>query len=95
MPAALVALDGARVLEVMPLEHVQRIEVMHRADAPHLPGVVRFRYGERVTAYTLPDHVAFGLALTEAAKRSLEDPPQFYGKKSGKGMDDQFDEDDI
>ncbi|MCC6615702.1 MAG: hypothetical protein IT320_19690 [Anaerolineae bacterium] len=84
-PSALVELDGDRVQRTMALDTIQQIEVMARLDAPGANGVVRFKVpsaeGATTLAYTLPDHVAFGAALSEAAKRTLEDVPIFYGKK--------------
>jgi hypothetical protein len=81
-PYALVLLDGEQVRRVLPVERMQDIEVMRRLDDPLAGGVVRFRYADAETlAYSLPDYLPFGAALAEAAKRSLEDPPVFYGKK--------------
>ncbi|MCL4249182.1 MAG: hypothetical protein KJ065_13630 [Anaerolineae bacterium] len=84
-PLTLVELDGERVQRTLALETIQQIEVMPRLDAPGENGIVRFRIvcsnETATTAYTLRDYVAFGAALSEAAKRSLEDPPIFYGKK--------------
>ena len=84
-PLTLVELDGERVRRALALETIQQIEVMPRLDAPGEHGIVRFkivRADEAITtAYTLREYVAFGAALSEAAKRSLEDPPIFYGKK--------------
>jgi hypothetical protein len=91
-PCALVELEGDQVRRALPLEQVQQIEVMRRADDPAAGGVVRFRFMHSAEpeniAYTLPDYIPFGAALAEAAKRSLEDPPLFYGKKK-----DEEDED--
>ncbi|MBZ0302972.1 MAG: hypothetical protein K8J31_24715, partial [Anaerolineae bacterium] len=91
-PCALVMLAGEQVRRVVPLEQVQDLEVMRRIDDPESGGVVRFRWLQdpeaETFAYTLPDYVPFGAALAEAAKRSLEDPPLFYGKK-------KEDEDDL
>jgi len=84
-PSTLVELEGARVRRTLALETIQQIEVMARLDAPGANGVVRFQIvgadAATTAAYALPDHVAFGAALSEAAKRTLEDIPIFYGKK--------------
>lgn len=86
-PLQLVVMDGENVRRVLPLEKIQQIEVMRRVDEPDSPaGVVRFKVGEEIYAYIMRDYIGFGAALIEAAKRSLEDPPQFYGKK--KDMDE-------
>ena len=37
----------------------------------------------------LPDYIPFGAALAETAKRSLEDPPIFYGKKKDDEDEDE------
>lgn len=90
-PCALVLLDGRQVQRALALEQVQEIEVMRRLDDPMAGGAVRFRYaGSETLAYSLPDYIPFGAALAEAAKRSLEDPPTFYGKKKS---EDDWDED--
>lgn len=95
MPAALVLFDAAgRVQRALPLEQIQDIEVLPRLDAPHLGGVVRFRATgppAQTLAFALPDYGPLGAALAEAAKRSLEQPPTFYGKKK----DDDDDDDDL
>ncbi len=95
-PAMLVLLENGRVRRALPLEHVQQIEAMRRLDDPTAPGVVRFRYdaadGQAIPerlAYTLPEYAEFAAALAEAAKRTLETPPVFYGKKKA----DEEDED--
>lgn len=88
-PIALAEMDGAQVRRVIPLERVQAVEVMPRLDGP--AGVVRFNVvdGEAVEmhAYVLLDYPAFGMALVEAAKRSLEEPPVFYCKKKDEDED--------
>jgi hypothetical protein len=96
MPLALVALDAenAQVRRVLPLERIQEIEVMRRVDDPEAGGVVRFEYraetAAETIAYTLPDYGPLGASLAEAAKRSLEVPPVFYGKKKDEDEDDDF-----
>lgn len=93
MPYALVLMVGDEVRRVLPLEHVQQVEVMRRLDAPDAGGVVRFDYtGEPDTetlAFALPDYLPFGASLVEAAKRTLEDPPMFYGKKKDEDDEDE------
>jgi hypothetical protein len=94
MPAALVLFDAAGQVErALPLEQIQGIEVMRRLDAPEQGGVVRFRVtgpSPQTLAFALPDYGPLGAALAEAARRSLEQPPIFYGKKK----DDENDEPD-
>jgi len=87
MPAALIVFEGQQIVRRFPLEQIGSIEVMRRADAPTENGIVRFTSkppggsarGE-VISYTLADHVEFGVNLSEAARRWLEEPPIFYGK---------------
>ena len=81
MPYALLILDGGQLRRVLPLTTLQSVEVMRRLDTPLAAGVVRFKSGDETLAYSLDDYLAFGEALGEAAKRSLEAPPVFYGKK--------------
>lgn len=88
MPAALIVFEGEQIVRRFPLEQIGSIEVMRRADAPTENGIVRFTSkppggsarGE-VISYTLADHVEFGVNLSEAARRWLEEPPIFYGKR--------------
>lgn len=92
MPAALVlfAADG-QVERALPLEQIQGIEVMPRLDAPGQGGVVRFRVTgppAQTLAFALPDYAPLGAALAEAAWRSLEEPPTFYGGKKAADEDD-------
>ncbi len=90
-PSALIILQDGHVQRVLALEQVQNIEVMRRMDDPTGDGVVRFKFTSSDTAETLafalPEYVQFGADLGEAAKRTLEDPPVFYGKKKGKPKD--------
>jgi hypothetical protein len=81
MPLALVFLEGIQIKRTIPLEQIQKVEALRRMDAPSAEGVVRFRIVDEVIAYTVPDYVAFGAALAEAAKRSLEDPVMVKKKK--------------
>lgn len=95
MPYALILLDSDQVRQVIPLEKVQQIEALRRMDAPTLDGVVRFRIEgetERL-AYSLSDYAAFGAALAEAAKRTLEDPVMVK-KKDKDYYDEEEGEDD-
>jgi hypothetical protein len=82
MPSALVELQETQVQRILPLETIQNIEVMRRLDVPDAHGVVRFKHmqGEQI-AYTSAAHVEFAEALIAAARRSLKNPPTFYGKK--------------
>ncbi len=95
-PLHLVMLTAGKVQRLLALERIQAIESMSRLDQPAMPGVCRFVYlhsdGQREPlAFTLPDHVAFAASLAEAAKRTLEVPPIFHGKKK---YEDEWDEDD-
>ncbi len=85
-PVLLVIFSGDAVVRLLALERVQDIKAMARLDAPTQPGVMRFAYvhpdGQRETlAFTLVDHMGFAASLAEAAKRTLEAPPVFHGKK--------------
>ena len=95
MPSHLVVLQDDQVQTTWPLEIIQNIEVMRRIDDPAAGGVVRFKIEDtehsEPTAFTLLDYGPFGAALAEAAKRSLEDPPLFYGKKKDDD-EDEWDE---
>jgi hypothetical protein len=88
MPSHLVLLEAGRVQRALPLEQLQQIEVMRRLDAPEAGGIVRFKAGNNTMAFALPDYLSFGEALGEAAKRSLEAPPVFYGKKKDEDEED-------
>jgi hypothetical protein len=94
LPMALVLLDGPAVQRVLPLEHLQQVEVMRRLDDPLADGIVRFQNlsPPETLAFALPDYTAFGAALGEAAKRTLEQPPVFYGKKKLGDDDEDWDE---
>ena len=73
-PAFLVILDQGRVLRTIPLEQVQRIQAMHRLDAPEANGLVRFQVEGETMAFSTVDHLALAEDLAEAAKRTLEEP---------------------
>ncbi|MDX2138638.1 MAG: hypothetical protein SF123_11135 [Chloroflexota bacterium] len=85
MPSALVELQTAQVQRILPLETIQDIEVMRRLDVPDAHGVVRFKHVEahstEYIAYTSPAYVEFAQALIAATRRTLKNPPTFYGKK--------------
>lgn len=80
MPLHLVLmnLDGT-VAGKIPLATITQVHAVRRMDAEG--GVVRFRSGDQIIAYALDDYPGFALALAEAAKRSLEAPPEFIGLK--------------
>lgn len=98
MPLHLVLLRGEEVLRKLALEAIQQIEVMPRMDLPRgsSQGALRFRYQTdeeaETHAYLVDDYLHVGASLVEAAKRSLEEPPIFYGKKKGKGNQEDEDE---
>jgi hypothetical protein len=74
----LLKLDGT-VEDKIPLTTITQVDAVQRMDAPG--GVVRFRSRDETRAYQLDDYPGFALALAEAAKRSLEAPPEFIGLK--------------
>jgi hypothetical protein len=87
MPLYLVLMDRANVRRTLPLETVTHVASIDRLDAPG--GVVRFRAAGEQIAFAVEDHHAFGEALAEAAKRSLEQPLEVYGRKGKKGKEDE------
>lgn len=89
-PAFLVILDGFTVLRTVALADIQRIQALHRMDAPEAYGVVRFQVEGEQMAFALPEHEALAGALAEAAKRTLE-APVFRKRKS---KDDYYDDED-
>jgi hypothetical protein len=80
MPLHLVRLNlDWIVADTIPLATITQVAAVRRMDAPG--GVVRFRSGDATLAYALDDYPGLALALAEAAKRSLEAPPEFLGVK--------------
>lgn len=73
-PSHLTILEDTRVLRAIPLEKVQRIQAMHRLDAPKANGLVRFQVEGETMAFAADDHRALAADLAEAAKRTLEEP---------------------
>lgn len=73
-PSHLTILEEARVLRAIPLELVQRIQALHRLDAPEANGLVRFQVEGENMAFATARHKALAEDLAEAAKRTLEEP---------------------
>lgn len=86
MPRYLVILGGETVLRKIPLEAVQEIAALQRLDQPDAQGLVRFRAEDEPFAFALDKHEAFAALLAEAAKRTLEVPPE---RKQKNKLDDE------
>ncbi|MEO8612501.1 MAG: hypothetical protein ABI690_31685 [Chloroflexota bacterium] len=86
MPRFLVILKGESVLRTVPLEAIQQIGALQRLDQPGAQGLVRFRAEDEPFAFALDKHAEFAALLAEAAKRTLEAPPE---RKQKNKLDDE------
>lgn len=90
-PTFLVILNGAEVLRVVPMEHIQQIEARRRLDAPTAEGLVRFMVLGETFTYATADHDACATALADAARRTLETP---LTRKERKKEEEEYEWDD-
>jgi hypothetical protein len=86
-PAHLVVLDGETVRQAIPLETIQNASAARRIDQPDAAGLVRFSLDGAAVAYALDAYEPFARALSEAARRTLEDPVAWQRKKKKPGPD--------
>jgi hypothetical protein len=93
-PGHLVVLDGESIREAIPLETIQNVSAARRVDQPDEDGLVRFAVDGAAVAYALDDYEAFAQALSEAARRTLEDPVAWQRKKKKADEDDDALDDD-
>lgn len=88
MPLYVVLLRQDRVLRLLPLERISQIAALRRLDEPEADGLVSLTIeGERL-AFAVKDYEQAATAISEAAKRSLEQPLARKQKKK----DDEEDE---
>lgn len=92
-PAYLVVFNGEIVRQAIPLETIQNVSAARRIDQPDAAGLVRFSVDGAAAAYALDAYEPFAQALSEAARRTLEDPVMWQRKKKKPGPDAE-DEDD-
>jgi len=92
-PAHLVVLAGETIQQAIPLETIQNVSAARRIDQPDEAGLVRFSADGTAAAYALDDHEAFAGALSEAARRTLEDPVAWQRKKKKSDEDDDLNDD--
>jgi hypothetical protein len=95
MPSHLVVLDGVTVRQAIPLDTIQAVSAVQRADQRRAAGLVRFQADGRPLAFALQPYEAFAGALGEAARRTLEDPVEWLERKKKKpALADDLDDDE-
>jgi hypothetical protein len=95
MPSHLVVLDGVTVRQAIPLETIQAVSAVRRADRWRAAGLVRFQADGQPLAFALQPYEAFANALGEAARRTLEDPVEWLARKKKKPtLADDLDDDE-
>lgn len=103
MPLYVVLLQGSAVVRTLPLDRIEQMAALRRLDKPDADGLVSLTVqGERSPGETLPgeklafaisDYERIAAAISEAAKRSLEQPVrQKQKKKDASEADDEWDE---
>ena len=74
LPLYVVLLSGDRVQRLLPLERIQQIAALRRLDAPEADGLVSLTLDGEKLAFAVKDYERLAAAISEAAKRSLEEP---------------------
>lgn len=95
MPSYLVVLDGPAVGQAIPLETIQGVSAVRRADQRRAAGLVRFQADGQALAFALKRYEAVASALGEAARHTLEDPVEWLARKKKKpSLADDLDDDE-
>jgi hypothetical protein len=92
MPLSLVVLDGTTVRQTVALAAIQGVSAIRRADRPGTAGLVRFEADGKPLAYALDSYETFATLLGEAARRTLENPVEWLGRKKKKSDEPDDDE---
>jgi hypothetical protein len=92
MPLFLVVLDGAAVRQTVALAAIQEVSAIHRVDRFGTAGLVRFEADGEPLAFALNSYETFARLLGEAARRTLENPVEWLGRKKKKS--DETDDDE-
>jgi hypothetical protein len=94
-PSHLVVLEDTTVRRAIPLETIQAVSAVRRADQRRAAGLVRFQADGQPLAFALQPYEAFAQALGEAARRTLEDPVEWLARKKKKpSLADDLDDDE-
>lgn len=89
MPLYVVILRGTQVLRLLPLERIWQIAALRRLDKPEADGLVSLNFEGEKLAYAIKDYEQVAAAISEAAKRSLEEPVMQKQKKKDEYDDEE------
>jgi hypothetical protein len=90
MPLYVVILRGREVLRLLPLERIWQIAALRRLDEPEADGLVSLNFEGEKLAYAVKDYEGVAAAISEAAKRSLEEPVMQKQKKKDEYDDEEW-----
>jgi hypothetical protein len=88
MPLYVVLLSRDQVQRLLPLERIQQIAALRRLDAPDADGLVSLTFEGEKLAFAVKDYERLATAISEAAKRSLEEPVLQKQKKKENDEDE-------
>jgi hypothetical protein len=74
MPLYLVLLQSNKIHRVLPMEHIQQIAALQRIDNPTADGLLTLAVNDEKLSFAVPNHEQVAAAISEAARRSLEQP---------------------
>lgn len=74
MPLYVVLLRGQQVLRLLPLDHISQIAALRRLDEPEADGLVSMTLDGEKLSFAVKTYEQAAAAISEAAKRSLEEP---------------------
>lgn len=94
MPLHVVILRGTQVLRLLPLERIWQIAALRRLDEPEADGLVSLNFEGEKLAYAVKDYETVAAAISEASKRSLEEPVMQKQKKKDDYDEVDHDEDE-
>jgi hypothetical protein len=92
MPLYVVILRGKALLRLLPLERIWQIAALRRLDEPEADGLVSLNFEGEKLAYAVKDYEVVAAAISEAAKRSLEEPVMQKQKKKDEYDDEEWEE---
>jgi hypothetical protein len=90
MPLYVVLLRGEQVLRLLPMERLTQIAALRRLDKPEDDGLVSLTVDGEKLAFALKDYEQAAAAISEAAKRSLEEPVMRKQKKKDDEDEDEW-----
>jgi hypothetical protein len=92
MPLYVVILRGEQVLRTLPLERIWQIAALRRLDEPEADGLVSLNFEGEKLAFAVKHYEQVAAAISEAAKRSLEEPVMQKQKKKDEYDDEEWEE---